>query len=531
MFTTLVRELDNKTVPQWLERQAREHGSRLALSAPSCAGHRERLTYAQLVARMRAMARSLHARGVCQGGRVVLLMPNAAAREAVLTALGSWQLGAVIVPLNARLSAEETTHAFNLINPVMTVVAKATDIQRLAELEVPAGRILSLENAQHEKTAWPDPEWAHDAPLPTVPDVSWNSLSALLFTSGTTARAKAVMYTHRSQLHTGLSMGMALELGCDDVYQVAAPVYTSSFFGLACMAAWVRGAAVVFESDRLTNQQRLQCIESEVTTVFHAVPAILSFMIDEFDPRLHDIGSLETVAYGGSVMPLELIKKYERVWPRVRKLQVWGMTETGPAGTVLPPWMLPRKMGAIGVPAPGCAMRIVDENNEAELVDRPVGEVGEMVFGGPTAALGYLDNEAATRQTFVDGWVRTGDLGHVDVEGVIYFADRKKDIINRGGLKVASAAIEDALLACSDVVEAAAVALPHPKLGEDIAACIVLRDGSAMTRDELTAICRSRLTENMVPRHWFFLKELPRNEFGKVLKRVLRQQVLELGER
>src|SRR5690606_30194074 len=184
-------------------------------------------------------------------------------------------------------------------------------------------------------------------------------------------------------------------------------------------------------------------IESEGTTVYHGVTAPLKFMMEEFarSPGAYDLSRLRRLGYGGATMPAEVIHRFSALLPKVDQVHIWAMTETGPAGTYLPAWFLPRKAGCIGQPQPGCSVRVVDPSGRAV----PAGQTGEIVFAGRSAALGYWRNTEATAQTFVDGWVHTGDVGMFDDEGHLHFVDRLKDIINRGGLKISSAAVEDVI--------------------------------------------------------------------------------------
>ena len=158
-------------------------------------------------------------------------------------------------------------------------------------------------------------------------------------------------------------------------------------------------------------------------------------------------------------MPAEVIAKFRARWPWVDQVHIWGMTETGPAGTYLAPWFLPRKAGCIGAPQPGCAVRVVDDAGEPVAT----GETGEIVFSGPSAALGYWRNPEATAQTFIDGWVRTGDIGRFDTEGHLHFVDRKKDYIRRRGENISSFEVEQ-ILASHPAVGAVAVFPVRPGL-------------------------------------------------------------------
>ncbi len=518
--------LHGKTIPAWLHAQARVYRFHLAASLPSWRGHRDRLSYAQLVRRMDTLAAALHVRGLGQGQRVALLLPNRAAREGVLTALACWRLGALVAPLNGRSSDSELVHAIDLVEPAWIVVATAADAQRLCDLGRGHVPVLRLDGAPGAPDTWPEPEQSTcPAELPAG-QASAQEPSCLLFTSGTTAQAKAVVHTHSSQLHAGAAVGGALGLTDADTYQGAFPLYTSSALNLACMSAWVHGAGVVLEEEGLDNAQRLALIASECTSVYHGVPSVLHYLVETYAQGGHDLACLRRIGYGGAPMPVEVIEKFTRHWPHVDQVHIWGMTETGPAGVALPPWMLPRKAGAIGLPQPGCSIRVLAEGGQGvALRDAPLGEVGEIAFAGLSAASGYFRQPEASAQTFVDGWVLTGDLGRIDGEGVLHYVDRKKDVINRGGLKIASAAVEAVIHGCPGVAEVAVVAVAHDKLGEDVAACVAALEGQTLDWASLRAACMAELADYAVPRHWFAVDRMPRNAMGKLLKSELRTQL------
>lgn len=514
----LYNELHGLTVPALLRRRAARQPFALALSAHSHRGHRDRLSYAQLVIRMEAMARGLHARGLQRGERLALFVSNAAVREGVLTALGCYRLGAIVAPLNVRASDEELSHSLALIDPTL-IVTTGDAVDRLKRL-CPSARALVLGAAPSEN-GWPEPEQefhATELPEPTRPE----DPTVLLFTSGTTARSKAVTHCHRSQLFCGYAVGGALGLTDQDTYQGAWPIFTSSVLNMACMSSWVHGAGVVLEESPLNNAGRLRLIETEGTTVYHGVTSPLNFMIDEYPRGRYDLSRVRRLGYGGSAMPAEVIAKFSEHLPWVDQVHIWGMTETGPAGTVLPPWFLPRKAGCIGSAMRGCAVRVVDDAGRPV----PAGETGEIAFSGPSTALGYYGNPEATAATFIDGWVRTGDIGRIDDEGHLHFVDRKKDIINRGGLKIASAAVEEVIYRFAGVAEAAVVAVPHAGLGEDIAACVVAAPGALLDTAALQRHCAALLADYQTPRQWFVLEALPKNPMGKILKRELRESLL-----
>lgn len=525
MHADISSMLRNKTVPQWLRYQSTRNPFRLAASLPAWAGYRDRLTYRQLVQRMESVARGLYDSGLRQGSRIALFLGNRAAREAVLTALGAWQLGAMVCPLNRRYADSELQYALNLIEPDIVVVHDGADVARLRPLLDRHAVFLVLHDAAGQYSLWPEPVGTSSGSLPEDMPISCESPSCLLFTSGTTARPKAVVHNHRSQLFAGLAIGDALELTPDDTYQGAFPLFTSSALNLACMSAWVYGAGVVLEEDGLDNVARLRLIESECTSVYHGVPSVLHFMIDAFIQGSFDVRHVRRIGYGGASMPRQVIKLYQQYWPHADQVQVWGMTETGPAGAALPANMTATHAGAIGFAQRTCRIRVVKGFEQGAWQDVPAGEIGEIIFSGPSAAQGYFRDPQASAAVFVDGWVSSGDYGYMDADGVLYYVDRKKDVINRGGMKISSAAVEDVIHQHDSVLEVAVIGIAHDKLGEDVAAYVVTKPGAVLDWTELRRHCAQHLADYEVPRHWCALPELPKNAMGKVQKTVLRRPI------
>ncbi|GJD49742.1 Long-chain-fatty-acid--CoA ligase [Methylobacterium crusticola] len=503
------------TVPQLLRRRAEDGRTGIALSARALGGWRDRLTYGQLVQRMEAVAAGFAALGLGAGDRIGVLLGNEAGRECLLTALGALRIGAAVVPFNTRASDEEFGHALALAAPA-AVVCAAAGASRVARL-APAVRLLVVgEGGPEGAGAWPEPLGSgFGAPPPENPDP--DRLGCLLFTSGTTARSKAVMHSHATMLGAGLACGAALGLRAEDLYQGGWPFFTSSPLNLGAMSCWIAGAGLVLE-EPLDNRGRLDLIASERTTFYHGVPSVVHFMMEEFARAPSDVSSLRRVGYGGAAMPPDVIRRLAAHWPDVEQVQIYGMTESGPSGTRLEPERMEEKIGSIGSAMPHCTVSIVDE------AGGPLGpgETGEILLRGPGVAKGYFRNPEATAEAFVLGGIRTGDVGHLDADGFLYFTDRRKDVINRGGLKVASVAVEEVLYRHPSVREAAVIAVPHRALGEDVAACVVPREPGGVDTEALAAFCAERLADYARPRRWLVLDELPKNPMGKVLKTELR---------
>jgi acyl-CoA synthetase (AMP-forming)/AMP-acid ligase II len=465
---------------------------------------------------MDAMARGLTELGLVAGERIAVFLTNDNGRECILTALGALACGAVIVPLNTRSSDEELSHALELVDPKFVVCAESA-ARRMAK-SAPRARLLiiNLEEDTPDYEAWPDPEHQPSGRQPERlddPDV----LACLLFTSGTTARAKAVMTSHRTMIATGLCCSLALGLSSDDLYQGAFPFFTSSALNLACMSCWVIGAGLVLEG-AVDSAERLRLIQREGTTFYHGVPSVLNFMLQEEERGGYELGGLRRIANGGAPMPADLVRRIAERWPWADQIQIYGLTESGPTGSVLKPDEIVHKAGSVGQAMPFCRLDVVGKDGAS----LPAGEPGEIAITGPGVAVGYFRNVPATDAVFHGRRVLTGDVGWLDEDGFLFFADRKKDVINRGGLKIASVAVESALYAHPAVHEAAVVGVPHVGLGEDVAACVVLHANSEVDRETLVRHCAARLADYSVPRKWLFLDELPKNPMGKVLKTELR---------
>jgi acyl-CoA synthetase (AMP-forming)/AMP-acid ligase II len=261
----------------------------------------------------------------------------------------------------------------------------------------------------------------------------------------------------------------------------------------------------------------------EGTTVGLGVPSQFLFMLDELRTRRAELGRVRLWVYGSAPMPGEVSRALTEICPKAGQRQVYGMTESGGVGTTLAPEFAFSKLGSCGRPMPICEVKIVDEAGHA----LGPGEVGEICIRSPANMLGYYNNPEATQAALRDGWMHTGDIGRMDQDGFLYYLDRLKDVINRGGLKISSMEVEDALYRHPSVLEAAVVAAPHPQLGEDIRAFVALRPEmrpeTQTGAEALRAHCAALLSPHKVPRDIRFIDALPRNGMGKVQKTELRR--------
>ncbi|MCB1757721.1 MAG: AMP-binding protein, partial [Gammaproteobacteria bacterium] len=330
---------------------------------------------------------------------------------------------------------------------------------------------------------------------------------------------KGVMLTHGNAVATGAAIAGGLDLGPQDTYQSPFPLFTSSGFHFNLMSAWWAGATMVVEPE-VDLEATLLRMTRERTTVFCAVPAVYIFMLDTFDPASHDLSAMRVFDYGGAPMAREVIRRLAEVFPHVELRQTYGLTEAGPSGTFLPGRDVLRKLGSLGTSMPMCDVRVM----RADGSETDPGEMGEIVMRGPAVSQGYYKRPDATAETFRDGWLWTGDLAQRDADGYLFYMDRSKDVIIRGGYNITSMEIENAIFEHPGVKEVAVVSVPHEKLGEDVCAFVVVQAGEPPVQEDLITFVAARLADYKVPRRWVFVPELPRNPTGKVLKNRLREK-------
>src|SRR5258708_23121744 len=242
-------------------------------------------------------------------------------------------------------------------------------------------------------------------------------------------------------------------------------------------------------------------------------------MTEQFDADRRSLNSIRLFCFGSAPITVATLTRVHTRFPWIQLGQIYGMAESSTVGAYLSPDVFDEHLGSIGKPVL-CELRIVDDSDH----DVPVGKEGQILIRGPSIMRGYYGDPEVTEKTLAGGWLHTGDVGLVDASGFYHHVDRMKDIIVRGGYKIGSIEVENVLTHHPDVHEAAVIALPHPQLGEDVFAFVVLRDNAKVDVGELVGYCRERLVGYKVPRRIAFISSLPRNLAGKIDKRELRHR-------
>ncbi|MGR6965737.1 long-chain-fatty-acid--CoA ligase [Geodermatophilus sp. URMC 61] len=478
-----------------------EHGDRPALRMDDAV-----LTYDGFCEAAAGVAAGLRERGVQPGDRVGMVLPNVLSFPVVF--YGALMAGAAVVPMNPLLKAREVEYylrdsgarlvvALDSIADAATEAAAAVGVDAVTVGPVDAGGALSGSGRRDL-----EPREDQDA-------------AVILYTSGTTGPPKGAELTHanlRSNCRTG---GLELvELTPDDVVMGCLPLF--HVFGLTCgLNASVLAGSCLTLIPRFDGGKALSVIERDRVTVFEGVPTMFAAMLHSPDRDRHDVSSLRLCVSGGSAMPVEVMRGFEEAFGCV-VLEGYGLSETSPVAS-FNQLHAERKPGTIGTPIRGVEMRLVDDTGR----DVPRGEVGEIAIRGENVMKGYWGKPEETAKAIPDGWFRTGDLARQDEDSYFAIVDRKKEMIIRGGYNVYPREIEEALYEHPAVAEAACVGVPHPELGEEVAAAVALKPGQQADPDELRAWVKERVAAYKYPRHVWLVESLPKGPTGKILRRAV----------
>jgi fatty-acyl-CoA synthase len=485
------------------------------------------ITYKELDARFDRIAAAFSRLGVSVGGRVGILMAN---RTEYIEALGGiMRLGAIAVPLNFRLVAAEVAHLLYDSGATLLVAdAERADIAREAVAvtgdETP---VVVVGDAPPSGSGYGWAEVLEDAPA-TVPlspytVAAWEPAApaALMYTSGTTGRPKGAVLTHLNLLMSTMAfMRTTRSLGNGGTSLCAAPIFHIA--GLAkVVPALTLGQTVVLTTSRTFDPAGiLDLLESEAVTDMFLVPTQWQAMCDLPDIAERDL-HLRAVTWGASPALPSTMDAMARSFPDVPFTAVFGQTEMSPVTCVLDGEDATRKFGSVGLPVPAVDVRVVDE----EMRDVENGQVGEIVYRGPSMMARYWNNPEATAEATRGGWFHSGDLVRRDDEGFVFVVDRKKDMIISGGENIYSTEIEDVIDSHPKVREVAVIGVPHPRWVETPLAVIVPSDpDDPPTEDDVETWCRARLASYKKPSAIRIVDALPRNVSGKVLKTELRSQ-------
>lgn len=476
------------------------------------------VSYAALEALVNRAAAAFAEAGVEAGDRVALLLGNVP--EFVSALYGAFRAGAVAVPLNVMLTPEEVGYVLADAR-AKAVVAEMEFIptvlavrDRLADLEtvfvvagppVPSGTV-SFEEAMGR------------AGLPPAREVGEDDLALLQYTAGTTADPKGAMLTHGNLLANleQVAAVPALKEAEDDVVLLVLPLFHIYALNVVLGTAIRVGATTVLV-ERFEPVETLELVARHGVTVLPGAPPMFAAWLRLAAARREALASVRLAVSGAAALPAELLESFRERFG-VTIWEGYGLTEAGPAVTTTAMGPV-AKGGSIGLPLPGVEVRLVDDEGE----DVEEGDPGEIVVRGPGVFRGYFGREDETAASFIDGWLRTGDVAYRDDEGYLFLVDRKKDLVIVSGFNVYPREVEEVLAQHPSVADVAVVGVPDEHTGEAVKALVVPRPGTHPSPPEIIDHASRYLARFKVPTVVEFVAELPRHVTGKVLRRLLRE--------
>jgi fatty-acyl-CoA synthase len=499
-----------------------DHVGRHAFATPEAVAIRfngDSITWAQLDDRLHRLATGLASRGVAKGDRVAILMTNRP--EFVEIALAANAIGAIGVPLNFRLAPEEVAYILGdsgssvvVTDPLLQPLATAA----IASLDKPPLLVIAgLDAADDGVAVAYDELLAEERHEPEFIDE--RDVALIMYTSGTTGRPKGAMLTHLNLLMQSITSIRTSRIQGDDVVTLCnVPLFHIAGIGGMPVSLLVGAKTVIMPTGLFDADTTLEVVETEKVTSLFLVPAQWQVMCAHPDATRR-CASLRTIAWGAAPASVKLLEDMGRVFSHTEIISVFGQTEMSPVTTSLPGAEAVRKIGSIGKVIPTIVARVVDD----EMNDVKPGDVGEIVYRGPTLMVGYWNAPEATAEAYAGGWFHSGDLVREDEDGFLYVVDRKKDMIISGGENIYCAEVENVLASHPGIAEVAIIGAPHERWGETPLAVVVAADVAAPpTLEDIVEFSRDRLASYKKPTVVVLVEALPRNASGKVLKHELR---------
>ena len=497
----------------WTEHNANIRPNKVAILDSD---NQQTLTYRQLNTRANQLGSWLKVNDIKKGDRVAILMPNCP--EFFEAQFACSKIGAICLPLNWRLTAPELDYILNDSTPSVVIYDEKFS-ELIVKLKTTCAVPTYLEIAENKSDSPYETAISASSETLTPTPCTHDDTSMIMYTSGTTGHPKGALITHGMTFYNCVNLGIPAGVSSKAIQLVVLPLFHTG--GLNCYANPIlhAGGQIVLMRDFDPGRALGLINDAEIgITHFFAVPAPYQFMMQHPDFDTTDLSRIVGAGVGGAPCAETILTTWlQRGVPLV---QGWGMTETSPGGTALEADDALRKIGSAGKALMHTEIKVIDDSGD-EITD---GGVGELLIRGPNITPGYWNNPEATKKTFTDDWLMTGDAARVDEEGFLYIVDRWKDMYISGGENVYPAEVENILYQLPEVAEAAIIGVPDERWGETGKAVLVLKQGQTLEADTVIQHCIQNLAKFKVPQTVEFIEALPRNATGKVLKRTLRDQ-------
>ena len=490
--------LEPQNIPQLLEDRAAAASDKIFLISEA---DKRQFTYREFEALVKRVAGMLWANGVRKGDVVSLLLPNSV--EYVVAYFACWHLGALAGPINSLLKSQEIEYVIS--NSESKVLLVASEFVNRIE----TNNYIVFDDVKHVEAEPIEPA-----------RINCDDEAIIIYTSGTTGRPKGCLLTHGNVIANARQISTWLGFTAADRLLSMMPLFHMNAVSVTTMSALYAGASTVV-SPKFSASRFWQIISNYQITSFGSVATMLSMLLSTYPdgvPPGLNTKQLRFAMCGSAPVPAEVMKRFEETF-NCLVVEGYGLSESTCRSTFNPPDQR-RRPGSCGLPI-GNEMRVVDDDDR----DVPDGSLGEIVLRGENILKGYYKNPDATEIAFRNGWFHTGDIGYRDADGFYYIVDRKSDMIIRGGENIYPREIDEVLYQHPNVAAAAAVGVPDDLYGEEVAAVVVLKDGTKVSEQQVIDFCKARLADYKCPKSVHFVHDIPKGPTGKLLKRELVQML------
>ncbi len=484
----------------------------------------QKMTYAELNARVNKVANGLAQLGVRKGDRVALYIHNLP--QFVEAFYGAQVVGATVIPMNVMYKAGEIQYILNDagVKAIITLEPFYPNVQAIRD-QVPSleHAIVLGANPLPGAILWHQ-AFAGQSDQATPTPGEEDDVAVILYTSGTTGKPKGAMLTHKNLIVNieQVSQLPRLKVTADDIVWIGLPLFHSYALSVGMNSCVYHGATMDI-MERFDPTAALEMFQRDKVNIVLAAPPMYIAWVQHPAVSSYDLSSIRVAASGAASLPVAVLERFRQL-TGVEIQEGYGLTETSPVATTNGAGPV-TKPGSIGPAIPLMEIKIVDDNDN----EVPVGEVGELVCRGPNVMKGYFNKPEANEEAFRNGWFHTGDLAKVDEDGYYYIVDRKKDMILVSGFNVYPREVEEVLYRHPKIADAAVVAAPDEYQGESVLAFVVLKPGETATEQEIIEYCRNEIAVFKCPRRVVFRTDLPKNMTGKVLRRELREEAARMA--
>lgn len=470
------------------------------------------ISYNQLETESNQLAHGLIDLGIKPADMVSIMLPNSI--EFLISYLGVIKSGATMVPLNISFKKAAVEYILNNSEAKIVITSeKFIDLIKSCELEY-LQKIILVDGEKSEDYLSLSELEGNEKSLPELQNINEKYTAACLYTSGTTGEPKGAMLSHHNLIFDTKKTIEHLKVDDSDRYICVLPMF-HAFAETVCMLMPMFLGAEIVIVDRFLPEKVLKTIQERNVTFFAGVPTMYSALLNVKNKDDYDLSNLNLCISGGAAMPQQTMEDFEDQF-NVKILEGNGPTEASPVAYVNPVDG-ERKSGSVGLPIPETEVKIVDDNDN----ELPTGEIGEIIVKGEHIMKGYFKKPEQTEETLKGGWLHTGDLGKMDEDGYVYIVDRKKDMINVGGMNVYPREIEEQLYKHPKIEAAAVVATKDELRGEIPKAVIVLKEGETADEREIKKYCMKHFANYKIPKLVDFIDKLPKNATGKIDKKEL----------